>query len=92
MVTPTIRHPLLSPSPTFDHSSDYASADHYATEVRRPESPVVDPQGPASGHERVLRGGGWNGTPARTTCSFRFLADPPVYRSDHVSLRVVRNP
>ena len=71
---------------------DYASADHYATEVRRPESPVLDPQGPASGHERVLRGGGWNGTPARASCSFRFLADPPMYRSDHVSLRVVRNP
>ena len=39
---------------------DYASADHDATEVRRPESPVLDPQGPASGHERVLRGGGGN--------------------------------
>ena len=72
--------------------SDYASADHYAELVRRPESPVVDPQGPSSGHERVLRGGGWNGTPERVTCSFRFLADPPVYRSDHVGIRVVRNP
>ncbi len=71
---------------------DYSSADYYAAQVRRPESPVVDPQGPASGNERVLRGGGWNVNPDRATCSFRFLADPPVYRSDHVSLRVVRNP
>ncbi len=71
---------------------DFASADHYAEQVRRPESPVVDPQGPSSGHERVLRGGGWNGTPDRVTCSYRFLDDPAVYRSDHVSFRVVRNP
>ena len=56
---------------------DYASADQYATEVRRPESPVVDPQGPASGHERVLRGGGWNGTPARTTAR---SASSPIRR------------
>ena len=71
---------------------DFASAETFAERVRRPESPVVDPQGPSTGFERVLRGGGWNGGPTSVTCSARFLNDPAVYRSDHVSFRVVRNP
>ncbi len=71
---------------------DFASAETFAERVRRPESPVVDPQGPSAGHERVLRGGAWNSGPTSVTCSARFLNDPPVYRSDHVSFRVVRNP
>ncbi len=98
LITPVDRYPA-NPFGLHDMSGnnwewvqDYASADWYAQQVRRPESPVVDPQGPSSGHERVLRGGGWNGSPERVTCSYRFLADPPVYRSDHVSIRVVRNP
>ena len=98
LITPVDRYPA-NPFGLFDilgnnweWVQDYSSESYYAELVRRPESPVVDPQGPASGHERVLRGGGWNATPDRATCSFRFLADPPVYRSDHVSFRVVRNP
>ena len=71
---------------------DYSSADYSAAQVRRPESSVEASRGPASSHERMLRGAGWNVNSDRATCSFRSHADPPVYHSDHVSLRVVRKP
>ncbi|MFQ5792323.1 MAG: formylglycine-generating enzyme family protein [Acidobacteriota bacterium] len=72
--------------------SGYADAEYYLELVRLPSSPVVDPQGPSTGIDRVIRGGGWNTAPERATTSYRVLFDPPQYRSDHVGFRVVRNP
>ncbi|MCU7905981.1 MAG: formylglycine-generating enzyme family protein [Candidatus Thiodiazotropha sp. (ex Epidulcina cf. delphinae)] len=45
-----------------------------------PSEPVTDPIGPAEGHERVLRGGGWfnYGRFLRSACR---SADTPDYRS-----------
>jgi formylglycine-generating enzyme required for sulfatase activity len=39
--------------------SDYYSSSYFG------ESPKVDPMGPASGKERVVRGGSWNSDPAK---------------------------
>jgi formylglycine-generating enzyme required for sulfatase activity len=36
-------------------------------------SPAVDPQGPASGSFRVLRGGGWNFHPLYARSTYRFV-------------------
>jgi sulfatase modifying factor 1 len=49
-----------------------------------PEAHVTEPL-------RVIKGGGWNTGAAGIRCASRYVTDPPVYRSDHVGLRVVRN-
>jgi formylglycine-generating enzyme required for sulfatase activity len=77
---------------TWDWVVDYAVEDYYLQLTRMKTSPVVDPQGAARGTNRVLRGGGWNTPGSRLSCATRFINDPPEYRSDHVSFRVVRNP
>ena len=63
--------------------SDWYGANYYA------ESPVADPQGPASGSYRVFRGGSWL-DPAKycrlTARNFEF----PVSRLYNVGFRVVR--
>jgi formylglycine-generating enzyme required for sulfatase activity len=48
----------------------------------------VDPQGPASGSTRVLRGGRWRSTPRFCWSAFRFRYDPGV-RSSYYGFRVV---
>ncbi len=76
----------------WDWVVDFATEDYYLQLVQLKESPVVDPQGPTMSTNRVLRGGGWNTLGTSLNCATRFIDDPPTYRSDHVSFRVVRNP
>ncbi|MGD0092185.1 MAG: SUMF1/EgtB/PvdO family nonheme iron enzyme, partial [Planctomycetota bacterium] len=50
---------------------DYYSDKYYA------ESPQFDPEGPATGAARVLRGGGWNGDPDYCRAARRHGVCPP---------------
>jgi formylglycine-generating enzyme required for sulfatase activity len=72
--------------------ADYAADDYYLQLVRLKESPAVDPQGPANGINRSMRGGGWHAIAPRCRCAYRYTQDPPSYRSDHTGFRVVRTP
>jgi formylglycine-generating enzyme required for sulfatase activity len=69
----------------WEYCSDWYSDNYYAS------SPTDDPQGPAQGVYRVLRGGGWNGDPvlARSSDRFRFRPDQCDSSS---GFRVVREP
>ncbi|MDM0014520.1 formylglycine-generating enzyme family protein [Variovorax sp. J22P168] len=52
-------------------------------------SPVIDPQGPADGTERVVRGGSWHSTGDGWRSASR-RAYAPDYRGISIGLRVVR--
>jgi formylglycine-generating enzyme required for sulfatase activity len=52
--------------------------------------PVTDPQGPASGEHRVLRGGSWNSPAEDVRCAYR-LRLTPGYRYRHEGFRLARN-
>jgi formylglycine-generating enzyme required for sulfatase activity len=62
--------------------SDWYGEDYYS------KSPKQDPQGPASGKERVSRGGAWSTQPKFCRSAFRDWHEPG-YRSDCVGFRVV---
>ena len=62
---------------------DWYGAEYYAT------SPVNDPTGPASGNDRVLRGGPWNGGPNNIRSAERFWFAPDV-RGGSAGFRVAR--
>src|SRR5262245_23911966 len=62
--------------------SDWYGEDYYG------KSPRSDPPGPASGKERVARGGAWSTQPKFCRCAFRDWHEPD-YRSDCVGFRVV---
>ena len=47
-----------------------------------------DPQGPPTGTDRVLRGGGWNGAAFYSRAAAR-TKHTPDFRSDHFGLRIV---
>ena len=69
--------------------NDYYSESYYA------QSPRENPRGPASGKQKVLRGGAWNSTPEKCTVAFRFK-EFPVYTdacfgADSYGFRRVRN-
>jgi formylglycine-generating enzyme required for sulfatase activity len=51
------------------------------------DEPVTDPQGPARGQDRVLRGGGWFGGPRRLRAANRNHFSPG-YRNDNVGFRL----
>ena len=51
-------------------------------------SPVENPQGPAAGSSRVLRGGAWNCEPQEARCSYR-LHNHPAFGSNNVGFRMV---
>jgi formylglycine-generating enzyme required for sulfatase activity len=61
--------------------SDWYAADASTTE------PVVDPDGPASGTQRVRRGGGWNSYPLWARASFRNV-NTPASRCVNLGFRV----
>jgi formylglycine-generating enzyme required for sulfatase activity len=60
---------------------DWYDQDYYA------HSPVDDPTGPATGSERVFRGGGWNQRIRLCRAAYR-PSDPPGHRDNHLGLRV----
>ena len=63
--------------------ADWYGADYYAA------SPADDPTGPASGNDRVLRGGSWGGGPLNSRSANRSRITP-VYRSYNSGFRVAR--
>lgn len=65
--------------------SDWFEEDYYAN------SPVDDPQGPATGSLRVQRGGGFSNPPVRFRCAYRGFADP-AFRFFFFGFRVVCEP
>jgi formylglycine-generating enzyme required for sulfatase activity len=62
--------------------SDWYAEDYYG------KSPGQDPRGPATGKERVARGGAWSTQPKFCRSAFRDWHEPG-YRSDCVGFRVV---
>jgi formylglycine-generating enzyme required for sulfatase activity len=64
--------------------SDWYDKDYYG------QSPVDDPQGPAAGSSRVLRGGGWFLSPPVVARSASRFGAGPARRYDDVGFRVVR--
>ena len=62
---------------------DWYADDYYG------KSPVENPQGPAAGTTRVLRGGGWSSAPVGNRSAYR-SAEPPTHRDFPVGFRVVR--
>ena len=55
---------------------------------RYPPEDATDPQGPAAGQERILRGGAWNSEADICRAAYRF-SYPPDYRIMTAGLRVV---
>lgn len=64
--------------------ADWYSESYYA------ESPVKDPQGPATSDVRVRRGGGWNSFPIWLRSSFRNI-NTPSSRCVNLGFRVARD-
>jgi formylglycine-generating enzyme required for sulfatase activity len=50
-------------------------------------SPAIDPQGPAGGETRVVRGGAWYNGPKRVRASFRLRLEPGSRTSDLFGFR-----
>jgi len=63
--------------------SDWYTADAYGTGGN-----VTDPAGPASGSERILRGGSWSDEPQDCRSAVR-ECQPPGYSDDDIGFRVV---
>jgi formylglycine-generating enzyme required for sulfatase activity len=66
----------------WEWTSDWHGDDYYA------QSPLEDPQGPATGDVRVRRGGAWNSFPLWARASFRNWNDPSS-RCLNLGFRVV---
>jgi formylglycine-generating enzyme required for sulfatase activity len=62
---------------------DWFDPNYYAS------SPSVDPQGPADGVERVVRGGSWHATATSWRTAFRRDYDPD-YRGISIGFRLLR--
>lgn len=54
----------------FEWCNDWYGRDYYK------HSPAVNPRGPATGTEKVLRGGCWDSDPSQCTSSYRHKANP----------------
>ena len=54
------------------------------------KSPVIDPQGPENGTEKVIRGGSWFEMSAGVRITHRMFAHPG-YQSDRIGFRIVRS-
>jgi len=61
---------------------DWWDEKYYAT------SPKENPKGPATGSDRVLRGGGWSSSAARCRVADRYI-NGPAYRYSIIGFRVV---
>jgi formylglycine-generating enzyme required for sulfatase activity len=57
--------------------ADWYGESYYA------ESPDRDPPGPADGHVRVIRGGGWMSQPLWLRAAYRFKAPTSTRKADH---------
>jgi formylglycine-generating enzyme required for sulfatase activity len=57
----------------YEYCQDWWTADPY------PQNDQTDPTGPASGKERVVRGGSWGTDPLHLRCAFRGGASPAHY-------------
>jgi formylglycine-generating enzyme required for sulfatase activity len=64
---------------------DWYDANYYA------QSPVDDPPGPATGSQRVLRGGGWRSYPLQARSAYR-SGIAATYRDNQLGFRVVCEP
>lgn len=58
--------------------SDYYSERHYQEQAR--QGNVVNPTGPINGHQKVLRGGSWNGLPFFSRTVHRQTARPDEFQ------------
>jgi formylglycine-generating enzyme required for sulfatase activity len=67
--------------------SDWYDSEYYKSRVH----PVVDPQGPANGTMRVIRGGGWNYPRSDARCANRGKL-PPADRFSYLGFRVAKTP
>jgi formylglycine-generating enzyme required for sulfatase activity len=56
-----------------------------------PAEPVVDPQGPPTGVDKIARGGGFGNPTGQCTCAYRFR-DLPENRFSGTGFRVVLEP
>lgn len=66
----------------YEWCSDWYGDDYYS------KSPIVDPNGPATGSGRVVRGGSWNCPPSQCRSAHR-RRFPPHYKIHFVGFRVV---
>lgn len=64
---------------------DYYDPGYYLT------SPPVDPRGPSTGTERLMRGGSWGSQSSSCRVAFR-ASKPPDFSSFGLGLRLVRRP
>ncbi len=65
--------------------SDWYGSTYYAS------SPPTNPPGPATGTNRITRGGGWDSSASVARCSFR-ATWPPSYQDGSKGFRVARTP
>ena len=66
----------------FEWCSDLWGSDYYAN------SPTDDPQGPSTGADRVVRGGGWSDFAQGCRSAYRYYY-APGRRGDHLGFRLV---
>ena len=71
---------------TREFCADWYGQNYFAT------SPVDDPRGPASGEDRVVRGGGWLSYPLQCRSARRFHMKPPMRVNANVGFRIARDP
>ncbi len=64
---------------------DWYDATYYVS------SPAVDPHGPASGANRMLRGGDWSYYAYGSRCAYRYIGGIPGTTSSHFGFRPVRS-
>ena len=63
--------------------ADWLDVAYYGT------SPRDDPTGPATGTEKVEKGGWWGSNPFVARSAYRHYEDPPTYGDKHIGFRVV---